>query len=91
MPHTTTHSHAQPTTPPAHSHPSAPLPLFPPHPIDRAISHLQDADIRALLTNQANPRGIPTVRFIEDVDSFMKKNELTTEVLIGAFTELHQK
>lgn len=31
------------------------------------------------------------MRFIDDVEGFMTTNELTTEVLIGAFTELHQK
>jgi hypothetical protein len=45
------------------------------------------------ITDGENPRGIPYVKFIEDVEAFA--NTFTppssAELLIGAYSELHQK
>lgn len=50
-----------------------------------------DADVRAFLAGQANARGIPTVMFIDDVSELVEGSGHSVEVLIGVFTELHQK
>ena len=45
------------------------------------------------ITNGENDRGIPYVKFIEDVEAFANSFSppATAEVLIGAYSELHSK
>jgi prefoldin subunit 5 len=45
------------------------------------------------ITDGANPRGIPKVKFIEDIEDFSKqfKPAASPEILIGAFSELFSK
>jgi hypothetical protein len=45
------------------------------------------------ITDGENPRGIPFVKFIEDVDAFANifNPPASAELLIGAYSELHQK
>ncbi|KAJ8605850.1 hypothetical protein CTAYLR_000526 [Chrysophaeum taylorii] len=51
-----------------------------------------DVKLATVLTGETNPRGIPFVVFIENVENFLRADEkLTVESLIGALNELHQK
>ena len=45
------------------------------------------------ITDGANPRGIPQVAFIEDIETFAKKSNppASAEFLIGAFSDLFSK
>mmetsp|Transcript_28166 Transcript_28166/g.36903 ORF Transcript_28166/g.36903 Transcript_28166/m.36903 type:complete len:221 (+) Transcript_28166:97-759(+) len=53
----------------------------------------RDVDLENQLTNPAkkNPRGIPSVVFIEDVESFVSELGIAVETGVGAFNQLHQK
>ena len=56
---------------------------------------LPQADMSLLsITDGENQRGIPFVKFIEDVEAFANSFSpvpATAELLIGAYSELHQK
>ena len=45
------------------------------------------------LTDGENERGLPIVKFLEDIEAFAESFQPTAsaELLIGAFTELHGK
>jgi hypothetical protein len=45
------------------------------------------------ITDGENPRGIPVVKFIDDVDAFASSftPPASAELLIGAYSELHSK
>lgn len=49
-----------------------------------------DLDIRQIITTDT-PGSIPTVIFVEDVETFVTKSGTSVEAIIGAMTELHQK
>ena len=47
-----------------------------------------DIDLRSLITEGKNPRGIPAAVFIDDVEKFLTKGK-GHEILLGAFQELY--
>ena len=49
-----------------------------------------DIDLRSLITEGKNPRGIPAAVFIDDVEKFLTKGK-GHEILLGAFQELYSK
>ena len=59
----------------------------------KALAAKENLDITKHLITGKNPRGIPTILFIEDIDAFLPSipGENVTELIIGAFTELHAK
>lgn len=48
-----------------------------------------DLDLRGLITEGKNPRGIPSAKFIDDVEKFLEN--ITVESSIGALQELYSK
>lgn len=51
----------------------------------------QDFSVTRLISNEKNPRGIPTAIFIEDVLEFLHENGTSVESAIGALNELYSK
>eukprot|EP01035_Chromulina_nebulosa_P023673 gene23673-30703_t len=50
-----------------------------------------DINLQILITEGKNPRGIPTSRFIENVEEFLGADTMTIESALGAFNELYSK
>ena len=59
----------------------------------KALAAKENLDITKHLITGKNPRGIPTILFIENIDAFLPTipGDNATELVIGAFTELHAK
>jgi len=49
----------------------------------------QDISITTLITDGKNPRGIPSAKFIENVDEFLRGTSV--EAALGAYNELYSK
>ena len=61
--------------------------------VSKALAAKENLDITKHLITGKNPRGIPTILFIENIDAFLPTipGDNATELVIGAFTELHAK
>ncbi len=61
---------------------------------DNAASRTNVEDMSLLsISDGENPRGIPIVKFIDDVDAFANSftPPASAELIIGAYSELHSK
>jgi len=62
------------------------------NPNDRGVTDVEDMSLLSI-TDGENDRGIPLVKFIENVDEFANSfaPPSSAELLIGAYSELHSK